>query len=640
MTAGFTELLTKQVALTGTETDLGALFGESTGKIRLSIPDAAASSVWLGKKGVTTADDEYKKGTQTQLPTTSLRGWYAITNGASVTVTIAMATGGVDAPDWITAGTNGASTGGGGGGSAVDQGAGDAASPWFVQGVNGGVPERLATDRATFANPSAARIANADATAFVTPLTDDELRSAPVPTSNATASQLDGHSETIGATTDTDTGSTVVALLKRLKALLAGGLPAALGGSGGLKSEGVGVAGTPAGGVASVQGVAGGTALTVAGSVTTSAPANTTATGNLTALNDAVSIVAGTGNAIGIQLTGTWSGTVAFEASFDGGSTWVAVSVLPVGATTMVSSTTANGNWSVQAGGLTNFRTRRSVATSGTAAAALVLTNGQRSMAGFPVVTQNPAATNWTISTNEIPTFAAMLMVNNQSGGANMVKGDTLGVPCFQGRNPESNTSYGNPVAVGYKNGSGQSRVPLCDASDRTVVSGGAAAGASVSGLNPIYAGGSDGTNARGFTMKAANPLAADYGTTIREIPLQKSSTKTTAGTPAASLVVRAGPCWLFDVFVSNQSANAGYLTVYDLTSAPTHGAAATARKIPGRHIDTKVSSDPFNFKEDFGGLYFATGCVLVIENAEDDANTNTTGAQTMTMNATFVAGT
>lgn len=267
MTAGFTELLTKQVALTGTETDLGALFGESTGKVRLSVPDAATSSVWLGKKGVSTSDDEYKKGTQTQLPTTSLRGWYAITNGASVTVTIAMATGGVDAPDWITAGTNGASTGGGGGGSAVDQGAGDAASPWFVQGVNGGVPERLATDRATFANPSAARIANADATAFVTPLTDDELRSAPVPTSNATASQLDGHSETIGATTDTDTGSTVVALLKRLKALLAGGLPAALGGSGGLKSEGVGVAGTPAGGVASVQGVAGGTPVPISGTI-------------------------------------------------------------------------------------------------------------------------------------------------------------------------------------------------------------------------------------------------------------------------------------------------------------------------------------------------------------------------------------
>ncbi len=145
MTAGYTELLTKQVALTGAETDLGALFGESTGKIRLSIPDAATSSVWLGKKGVSTSDDEYMKGTQTQLPTTSLRGWYAITNGASVTVTITMATGGVDAPDWITAGTNGSSSGGGGGGGTVAQGTGNTANPWTMQGVNGGAGERLAT---------------------------------------------------------------------------------------------------------------------------------------------------------------------------------------------------------------------------------------------------------------------------------------------------------------------------------------------------------------------------------------------------------------------------------------------------------------------------------------------------------------
>ena len=378
MTAGFTEPLTKQVALTGVETDLGSLFGESTGKVRLSIPDAATSSVWLGKKGVTTDDDEYKKGTQTQLPTTSLRGWYAVTDGASVTITITIATGGVDAPDWITAGTNGASSGGGGGGGTVDQGAGDAANPWFVQGVNGGVPERLATQADQTNGEQKTRITDGTNDAVV-------MNSAPTgteygigtraigttATTNSINSQVDGHSETIGATTDADTGSTVVALLKRLKGLFAGGLPsaliadrlpviigswlgstaptvgaktkassipvaiatetigtagtpsadvfsmqgvpsgtpmpasnavasqadghsatlgttadattattvigrlqklvsllpAALGLGGGLKSEGVGVAGTPAGGVASVQGVSGGTAIPVSGTV-------------------------------------------------------------------------------------------------------------------------------------------------------------------------------------------------------------------------------------------------------------------------------------------------------------------------------------------------------------------------------------
>lgn len=195
-----------------------------------------------------------------------------------------------------------------------------------------------------------------------------------------------------------------------------------------------------------------------------------------------------------------------------------------------------------------------------------------------------------------------------------------------------------NPVMLGGQF-SGVAIVFAGDSGNRQLVAGAAATGTAVAG-NPVLTGGSDGTSARTLELKASNPLAADYGLKTREIPLQTSVVKTTAGTPAASLVVRAGPCWLFDVFASNQTATAGYLTVYDLTSAPTHGAAATARKVIGRHIDTKTGADPFNFFEDFGGLYFATGCVIVIENAEDDANTNTTAAPTLAMNAMFVAGT
>ena len=201
-----------------------------------------------------------------------------------------------------------------------------------------------------------------------------------------------------------------------------------------------------------------------------------------------------------------------------------------------------------------------------------------------------------------------------------------------------------NAIVCGlYPNalGGADTLYPLPVTSTGLIVEGRAIEGSTVGSERPVKVGGTDGANIRTIRMKAVNPIAADYGLETREIPLQKSVVKTTAGTPAASLVVRAGPCWLFDVFVSNQSTtNTGYLTVYDLTSAPTNGNPATARKVVGRHLDTKTSGDPFNYKEDFGGMYFATGCVLVIENAEDDANTNTSGAQTMTMDATFVAGT
>jgi hypothetical protein len=54
-------------------------------------------------------------------------------------------------------------------------------------------------------------------------------------TSNAASSQADGHSVTIGTTTDADTVNTVIGRLKKIISVLAGGLPAALTGSGNLK---------------------------------------------------------------------------------------------------------------------------------------------------------------------------------------------------------------------------------------------------------------------------------------------------------------------------------------------------------------------------------------------------------------------
>lgn len=59
---------------------------------------------------------------------------------------------------------------------------------------------------------------------------------------NAAGSQVDGHSAAIGATTDAEaTGNgTLIAITKRNRTMLAGGLPGALGTGGGLKVEGSG----------------------------------------------------------------------------------------------------------------------------------------------------------------------------------------------------------------------------------------------------------------------------------------------------------------------------------------------------------------------------------------------------------------
>lgn len=95
----------------------------------------------------------------------------------------------------------------------------------------GGLKVDLAS---TAANATALKV---DGSAVTQPV------SGTVATTNAAASQADGHSASIGTTTDLNTANTVIGRLKQLVTLLAGGLPAALAASGGLKVD---VAGTGA----------------------------------------------------------------------------------------------------------------------------------------------------------------------------------------------------------------------------------------------------------------------------------------------------------------------------------------------------------------------------------------------------------
>src|SRR5271157_3392560 len=72
-----------------------------------------------------------------------------------------------------------------------------------------------------------------------------------------------------------------------------------------------------------------------------------------------------------LTLSGTWTGTISFEATGDGGVTWVAVNVLPLNSTSAVTSATANGTWQVNASGFTGLRMRGSAAMSGSAVATI-----------------------------------------------------------------------------------------------------------------------------------------------------------------------------------------------------------------------------------------------------------------------------
>jgi len=71
--------------------------------------------------------------------------------------------------------------------------------------------------------------------------------------------------------------------------------------------------------------------------------------------------------AAGMTISGTWTGTITFEGSADGGTSWTAIDAWPLGSRTAVTTATAVGQWQVNVAGLTTIRMRASATITGTA---------------------------------------------------------------------------------------------------------------------------------------------------------------------------------------------------------------------------------------------------------------------------------
>lgn len=99
-------------------------------------------------------------------------------------------------------------------------------------------------------------------------------------------------------------------------------------------------------------------------------------TGRLTAQNIGTTTIDVTSRAgVGLQLTGTWVGTVSFEASLDG-QTPVALNMVPSNSATPASSATSNGCFSANVAGFAIVQARMSSYTSGTALVTLIGADG------------------------------------------------------------------------------------------------------------------------------------------------------------------------------------------------------------------------------------------------------------------------
>lgn len=100
--------------------------------------------------------------------------------------------------------------------------------------------------------------------------------------------------------------------------------------------------------------------------VTVSAGTDRTSTGAITSTQD-VAVSTQASGTCGVQVTGTWTGTLVFEATVDAGTTWNPVNAEVPTTGAEVTSTTANGVWVIAVAGYQQVRVRGNTVASGSA---------------------------------------------------------------------------------------------------------------------------------------------------------------------------------------------------------------------------------------------------------------------------------
>lgn len=98
----------------------------------------------------------------------------------------------------------------------------------------------------------------------------------------------------------------------------------------------------------------------------TTATTDATATGSITS-TQSVSVNTAGYATVGMQVTGTWSGTIVVEASVDG-STWTSTTFLALSSGTPATQFSANNTGTIQCSGMSAIRLRGNTVASGTAA--------------------------------------------------------------------------------------------------------------------------------------------------------------------------------------------------------------------------------------------------------------------------------
>lgn len=291
---------------------------------------------------------------------------------------------------------------------------------------------------------------------------------------------------------------------------------------------GTGTAGTPNNTVVTVQGITGGTPLPI-----TMSNVDKTASGTITSTQN-VAVNSQGASSVSCGITGTWTGTIVFEASVDG-TNWVSASGINSSTNAISTSTTANGVFEFTVGGYQQLRARGNTVATGTATIALDSSTGVQNIgintplpAGSNVIGGVTGSGNFNIIGTGTAGSAATGVVTVQgiSGGTNLpvsvstalpTGANTIGAVTISGT-PSVSISSALPTGANTIGAVTISGTPSVSLSGTSVITGSGTAGTPATGVISVQ--GISGGTALPVALSSTDRTASGTITTTQNVAI------------------------------------------------------------------------------------------------------------------------
>jgi hypothetical protein len=334
---------------------------------------------------------------------------------------------------------------------------------------------------------------------------------------------------------------------------------------------------------------------------------------------------------LGVQITGTWTGTVIVEGTLDG-SNWFALPILSfAGVLTAAGTTTANGQWQAEMSGLASVRARCSVTGTGTAVVSLraTKTTGLVGLdAPLPAGSNVIGALTANQSVNIAQVAGGTAAANNGTSSAN-----TLRVTVASDSTGQINT-LGN-IADNAAFTDGTTRLHMAgfifDETAGTALTENDAAAPRIDSKRATVGVIEDATT-RG--QRAA--VNTSGGLAVTPTPhtaggLSISRVISAASTNATSAKGSAGQ--VFTIIAMNTNAAVRYLKLYNKATAPTVGTDTPVLTLP---IPGNTAGAGFVLDTGGMGIAFATGIAYALTTGVADNDTGAVAANEIVVNVLF----